>query len=348
MSKKILIGAAVLILGGIALSQALFVVDEREQALVLQFGEFQRQVQEPGLSMKVPFIQNVVYYEKRILNVDPPREQVILADQRRLDVDTFARYRIAEARRFFQTVQNESGARERLSRFINSVTRSELGQVTQLEVLSEARADIMNDIRDQVSAQAAPLGIDVIDVRIGRADVPEGTLQSVYDRMRSEREREAAEFRAQGQEQAQQIRARADRERTVLLAEAEREAQILRGEGDAQAISVLAESFGQDEEFFRFYRTLQAYRESLRDEDTTLVLAPTGEFFKFFHSMNGGTLPVDAEPRVGDQVRGGPTGTGVPEGSGASLSPSPVSPSVEAAEDRAEARLPGLEPNPIP
>ena len=289
MSKRLAILGIILVALGIAVSQSVFYVQETEQVIVLQFGEPKRVINEPGLKFKIPFIQDVVAYEKRILDVDPPVEQVILADQRRLDVDAFVRYRISDPLSFFQTVTNEAGARARLSTITNAALRRVLGNATQLEILSEQRAVIMRQIKNQVETETNRFGIEIVDVRIGRADVPEGTVQSVFDRMRSEREREAAEFRAQGEERAQQIRSRADRERTVLLAEAEREAQILRGEGDGEAIQIFAEAFGQDESFFAFYRTLQAYRSSLSDDDTSLVLSPSGDFFRYFQSLTGAT-----------------------------------------------------------
>lgn len=310
MNVRYAIGGIALVAIGIAVSNALFTVSETEQAIVLQFGDPRQVIREPGLHVKIPFVQEVRRYEKRVLDVNPPVEQVILADQRRLDVDAFVRYRIVDPLRFFQTVNNESTAHARISTITNAALRRVLGNATQLEVLSEERAQIMNAIRDIVDSETTPFGMEIVDVRLGRADVPEGTVQSVYDRMRSEREREAAEFRAQGEEQAQQIRSRADRERTVILAEAEREAQILRGEGDAEAIRILADAFGQDADFFAFYRTLQAYRQSLSDDDTSLVLSPTGQFFRFFQSPDGVALPQPSPepPQEGEPRASAPAG----------------------------------------
>jgi membrane protease subunit HflC len=288
MNKKLAILGAVVIVLGFVLSQSLFIVRETEQALVLQFGEPRQVIQEPGLQLKIPFIQQVQFYEKRVLSVDPPVEQVILADQRRLDVDSFVRYRIVDPLLFFQTVTDENGAQQRITTVTISSLRRVLGNATQLEVLSEERADLMNQIQQAVETSTDQFGVSIVDVRIGRADVPEGTVQSVYDRMRSEREREAAEFRAQGFEQAQQIRSRAERERTVILAEAQRESQIIRGRGDAEAIRIAAEAYDQDADFFNFYRTLQAYRNSLQAEDTTMVLSPTGDFFRYFQNLGQG------------------------------------------------------------
>lgn len=288
MNKKLAILGAIVIVIGLVLSQSLFIVRETEQALVLQFGEPRQVIQEPGLKVKLPFIQQVQFYEKRVLAVDPPVEQVILADQRRLDVDSFVRYRIVDPLLFFQTVTNEAGAQTRIATVTNGALRRVLGNATQLEVLSEERANLMIQIQREVEQATDQFGVTIADVRIGRADVPEGTVQSVYDRMRSEREREAAEFRAQGFEQAQQIRSRAERERTVIIAEAQREAQILRGQGDANAIRVAAEAYNQDADFFNFYRTLEAYRNSLQAEDTTMVLTPSGDFFRYFQNLGGG------------------------------------------------------------
>lgn len=287
MNKKLaIIGFLIVALGFIA-SSSLFVVDETQQALVLQFGEPKRVIQEPGLKAKLPLIQNVIFYDRRVLDLDPPVEQVILADQKRLDVDAFVRYRITEPLRFYQSVGTEVALVQRLNTVVISSLRRVLGNVTLLGVLSEERAAIMDNIREQVNSEAKAFGIDIVDVRIRRADLPEETSQAIFARMRSEREREAAEFRAQGQELAQQIRSRADRERTVILAEAQREAQVLRGEGDNQALRIIAEATSRDPQFYAFYRTLEAYRTSISREDTTLVLSPDSEFFRFFHNFNG-------------------------------------------------------------
>ncbi|WP_026873532.1 protease modulator HflC [Inquilinus limosus] len=291
-AKLAALGAAVVV-AGLVLADSLYTVNQNEQALVLQFGEVVKVEDEPGLKLKLPIIQNVQFYEKRVLDVDPPVEQVILSDQRRLDVDSYARYRIVDPLLFFQSVRNEQIAGTRISSFVNNALRNVLGNYTQLDVLSEQRGPIMRSIRDQVESNAKPLGIEIVDVRIVRADVPEGTVQSVYDRMRSEREREAAQYRAQGEEYSLQIRSRADRDRTVLLAEAERKAQELRGQGDADAIRIQAEAYGADPQFFSFYRSLQAYQNTLGTTGTTLVLSPKGDFFKYFNDVTGrGLVPA--------------------------------------------------------
>jgi membrane protease subunit HflC len=288
MNRRILLilGIVVIVLGVVA-SSALFTVHQTQQAIVLQFGDPKRVVGDPGLKVKLPFIQNVLYYERRVLNLDPPVQRVILADQKPLLVDTYARYRIVDALRFYQTVRSEGTAGTRLATIINATTRGVLGNVNLASVLSQDRVDIMKNIRDQVNAEARRFGIDVVDVRIRRSDLPDETSQAVYDRMKSEREREAAEFRAQGYEQAQRIRAGADREATVIRAEAEREADIQRGQGEAERTRLLNDAFGRDPDFFNFYRSMQAYQESLR-AGTYLVLSPDGEFAGFFDAIGAG------------------------------------------------------------
>jgi len=295
-SKLVGLGILVLVLAIVG-SSALYTVNQTQQALILQFGEPVGTEQEPGLKFKLPFIQNVVMLDRRVLDVDPEDEQVLLADQKRLVVDAFARYRIKDPLRFFQSVGNEAAAEARLSTVVNSSLRRVLGNVTLLDVLSEKRAGVMAQIRQQVNQEAERFGIDIVDVRIRRADLPESTSQAVYDRMRSEREREAKEARAQGQEQAQQITSRAERERTVILAEAQRDAQILRGEGDNQAIRILAEAANRNPEFYAFYRSLQAYREALRNENTSMVIAPDGEFFRYFGSASSVAAPAAGSQR---------------------------------------------------
>ena len=287
MNRKLVALGVVLVALILVGSASVFTVSETQQALVLQFGETKRVIQEPGLKLKVPFIQNVVMLDRRVLDVDPPVESAILADQKRLEVDAYARYRIANPLLFFQTVGNEFNAEQRLATVVNSSLRRVLGNVTLLAVLSQERAKVMTDIRSQVNQEAQRFGIEIVDVRIRRADLPDQTSQAVFARMRSEREREAAEARAQGQEQAQQIRSRAERERTVILAEAQRDAQVLRGEGDNQAIRILAEATNRNPDFYTFYRSLQAYRESLGATDTTMVLTPDSDFFRYFGGTEG-------------------------------------------------------------
>jgi len=289
MSRKLValgVAAAVLALGA---SASLFTVNQTQQALVLQFGEWKRTIKETGLHAKIPFVQNVVLVDARVLDVDPPVEQVILADQKRLEVDAFARYRITDPLQFYQSAGSEIVVEQRLATVVNSALRRVLGNVTLLAVLSGERQKVMTDIKEQVNQEARRFGVEIVDVRIRRADLPEATSQAVYDRMRSERDREAREARAQGNEQAQQIRSRAERERTVILAEAQRDSQVLRGEGDNQAIRILAESASKNPDFYGFYRSLEAYRASLKGDNTSLVLSPDSEFFRYFDSVSGPT-----------------------------------------------------------
>ena len=267
---------------------ALFTVDQTQQALVLQFGEPKRTIQDPGLSFKIPFIQDTVYYEKRVLSLIPQdAEEVILADQKRLQVDAYARYKINNPLLFFQTVRNEMGARARLESIIDSSVRRVLGRETLASILTGERESINGSIRDEVNQSVQSLGIDIIDVRLRRADYPEATSQNIFNRMKSEREREAKEFRATGEEEAQKIRADAEKTRTVIIAEAKREAQEVRGEGDSDAITIYADSFGRDPEFFSFYRSMEAYKKSIGESGTSMVLSPSSSFFKFFKNKNG-------------------------------------------------------------
>lgn len=271
----------------LVLANSLFIVTQRDQALVLRFGEYKRTVKEPGLHFKVPFLDNVLVYDARVLDLDPPAESVLLSDQKRLEIDTFARYRIEDPLKFYQAVRSESTAQQRLNTFVNSALREQLGKTTLVDLLSAKRDELMNSIRDEVNKNAQPLGMAIVDVRIRQADLPVQTSEAIYQRMRSERQREAAEFRAQGEEQAQQIRSHADREVTVIEANAQRDADIIRGEGDKQAIKIYADAYNKDADFYAFYRSLQAYRQSLANDDTTMLLSPDSEFFRYFNSIKG-------------------------------------------------------------
>lgn len=278
----VVIGLAIAFL----VSQSVFIVREMQQVMVLQFGNPQELHTTPGLKVKIPFIQQTKIFDKRVLDIDPPSEEVILADQKRIVVDTFARYRITDMLKYHRTVATEQVASARLNNIINSTTRSVLGTATLNDLLSEKRAGLMRSIREKVNKDI-DYGIEIVDVRIGRADLPEQTSQSIYQRMRTEREREAAEFRAQGQELAQEIKSKADKERTVLLAEAEKKSQTARGQGDAEAIRIYAASFEKDSEFYNFYRTLEAYRAGLTGDSTTLILSPDNDFLRYFSKGAG-------------------------------------------------------------
>ncbi|MGC6518127.1 MAG: protease modulator HflC [Candidatus Puniceispirillaceae bacterium] len=282
---SLLLGAAVLF----SLASAIFTVNQTQQALVLQFGEPKRTIQEPGLAFKLPFIQDVLYYEKRVLSLIPQdAEEVILADQKRVVIDAYARYRIMDPLLFFQTVRNEQGATARLESIIDSSVRRVLGGETLGSILTGEREAINGSIRDEVERSVTSLGIEIIDVRLRRADYPETTSQNIFNRMKSERVREAKEFRATGEEEAQKIRADAEKTRTVILADAAKTAQELRGNGDSQAISIYADSFGKDKEFFSFYRSMEAYSKSLGEAPTSMVLSPNSSFFRFFKDQDGG------------------------------------------------------------
>ena len=289
MSRKLsLILGILVIIAGAVLFTALFTVHQTQQAIVLMLGNPKRVIIEPGLQFKLPWVENVLYYEKRVLNLDPPVERVLLSDQKRLLVDAFARYRITDALAFYQAVRTEGGVRQRLGPIINAALRGVLGKLNLASVLSEERDEIMAEIQAQVNTQAERFGIELVDVRIRRADLPDEISDQVYQRMRSEREREAAEFRARGFEQAQRIMATADREATVIRAEAKREAEILRGQGEGKRTQILNDAYGQDQDFFNFYRSMQAYEAALSGDSTYMVLSPDSEFFDFFGTVTSG------------------------------------------------------------
>ena len=279
---KIIIGAAVVV-GLTLISESVFVVAQTEQAIVLQFGEPMREIKTPGLKFKVPFIQKVVVYDNRLLNLDPPAQEVVLNDKKRLDVDSFTRYRIINPLKFYQTVRTEIQARSKLEEIVNSSVRKVLGRITLQELLSQKRTQIMADISKAVKVDAEQIGVSVADVRIRRADLPVEVLQAINARMKTERERDAKEFRATGQQEAQKIRAAAEKEQAVIIADAEKQAQIIRGEGDKQAIEIWNKAAGVDTMFFAFYRSLEAYKNALGGKSgTSMVLSPDNEFFDYF------------------------------------------------------------------
>ena len=262
---------------------SLFTVHQIQQALVIQFGNPKATVIEPGLHVKLPWpFQEVLYLDKRILNLDLPEEEVITQDTKRIVVDAYARWQITDPLRFYQTLINQDVAKVRLNPILGSNVRRILGAATFAAVLSDARASLMLDIRDGVNAETNNLGINILDVRIRRADLPEANSEAIYRRMQQERVREANEFRAVGEQISQEIRSRADRDATVIRAEATREGEILRGEGDGEKNRIFAEAFGQDADFFAFYRSMKAYEEALAGDNTTVVLSPDSEFFRYF------------------------------------------------------------------
>ena len=298
MNRRTLTVAAVaLVIAGIFMMSSLFIVDQTQIALVLQFGQPRRVIRNPGLEVKRPFIENVIYYENRLLDLEPPPEEVIVSDQKRIVVDTYTRYRIADPLLFYQTVSTEAGVRARLAALVNGSLRRVLGNVTLSQLLSDQRAEIMRKIRDEMSAEGKAFGVNVVDVRIRRADLPKENSEAIYARMQSERQQQAAQYRGEGAEAAQTVRANADRERTVILAEAQRAAQKVRGDGDAESIKIYAGAFGQDKDFFAFYRSMQAYRDALNGRTTSFVLSPDSGFFRYFETpggAGGGSAPTAA------------------------------------------------------
>jgi membrane protease subunit HflC len=305
--------AAVVVVGAllVALFAALFTVHQTQQALVLQFGRVRTVITEPGLYLKWPFIENVVTIEKRVLDLDLPVQTVLSADRQNLEVDAFTRYRITNPLRFYQSVNNIVLANQRLQSFVNSSMRNVLASASRDAIVRTDRLGLMNRIQEDVNRQAQNLGVEIIDLRLTRVDLPPANSQAVYQRMQTERQREAADLRANGQQQAQTIRARAEREATVILAEANREAEQLRGTGDAEKNRILAEAFGQDPNFFTFYRSMQAYENGLRPGDTRMVLSPTSDFFRYFSDPTGGAAN---------------TGRGRPPAGGAAVTPGQVPP----------------------
>ena len=278
----------VLLAGAFVLYNSAFTVNQTQQALVLQLGDPKRTIQEPGLAFKLPFIQDVTYYEKRVLSLIPQdAQEVILSDQKRLMVDAYARYKITDPLLFYQTVRNENGARGRLEAIIDSSVRRALGNETLGSILTGQRNDITRSIGDEVNQSVVSLGLQIIDVRLRRADYPEATSQNIFNRMKSERTREAKEFRATGEEEAQKIRSAAEKTRTVIISEAQQIAQETRGGGDSEAIRIYADSFGQDAEFFAFYRSMEAYRKSFGESDTSMVLSPNSSFFRYLLNKDG-------------------------------------------------------------
>lgn len=280
--------AALVVLAVVA-SQSVFIVQQTEQALVTQFGEPVRVVKEPGLALKAPFIQNVTLMDRRILELDAMPEEVIASDRRRIVVDAFARYRISDPLRYYQSLRTDALAQQRLSSILSSSLRGELGQKPFAALLQSAdRQSLMTSIRDQMRVQARALGIEIVDVRIRRADLPKENLDSVFGRMQTERQREAAGYRASGDEEAQRIKSAADKEVTIIKADATKQSEILRGEGDAERNRILGEAYGRDPEFFEFYRSLTAYEQAMGSSNTTLVISPDSPFFKYFHKGQSG------------------------------------------------------------
>jgi modulator of FtsH protease HflC len=295
------IAAALLVIALIIAYGAIFTVYQTRQAIVVRLGQPVDVITQPGLHFKWPLIDSVIHIDKRILDLENPAQEVIASDQKRLVVDAFARYKINDPLRFYQTVSSVEGANSRLSTLLNSALRRVLGENTLTHVVRDDRATLMARVREQLEHEAQAFGIEVVDVRIRRADLPEQNSQAVYQRMQTERQREAAEFRAMGSQRAQEIRARADRDVTVLLAEAQAKGDTIRGDGDGDRNRIFAEAFGRDPDFFSFYRAMQAYEQGLRG-DTRMLLKPDSDFFRYFVDPSG-------RPRSGGNAAGTTPGT---------------------------------------
>jgi membrane protease subunit HflC len=283
-------GGLVALLGLVILIGAygsLFTVYQTDQAIVVQFGEPVRVVTEPGLHFKWPLVQSVISIDKRILDLENSAQEVIAFDQKRLVVDAFARYRVSDPLKFFQTIGAIEGANARLSTLLNSSLRRVLGEATSIDIVRDKRAQLMAAVRTQLQAEAQTFGITIVDTRIRRADLPEQNSQAVFRRMQTERQRQAAEFRAQGSQRSQEIKAKADRDVTVLVAEAQSKGEQTRGDGDAERNRIYADAFGRDPDFFSFYRSMQAYEAGLRSNDTRLLLRPDSDFFRYFGNPSG-------------------------------------------------------------
>jgi membrane protease subunit HflC len=286
-----------ILLGAVALVAylTLFTVEQTQQALVLEFGQPKRVISDPGLHYKIPFIQNVEFLDKRILDIDTSSQEVIASDQKRLVVDAFARYRITDPLLFFQSVRDEAIANSRLLAILEASLRRVLGSASFADLVRDKREGLMRTIASQVNQEASEFGVQIVDVRIKRVDLPEANMQAIYRRMQTERQRQAAEFRAEGEGAARRIRATADREVTVIKAEATGESERIRGDGDAERNRIYAEAFNKDPEFFRFYRSMQAYEAALPASDTRLLLSPDSDFFKYFNDATG-QAPAGAKP----------------------------------------------------
>ncbi len=293
------LGGLLAVLGVIVLVVAygsLYTVPQTRVALVVRLGSPRPVVTQPGLHVKWPLVDSVIYIDKRILDLENQSEEVIAADEKRLLVDAFARYRVIDALKFYQTVGTVEGANSRLSPFLNSALRAALGKATLIQVVRDQREQLMALVREQLDHDAAQFGISVVDVRIRRADLPDQNSQAVYKRMQTDREREAQEFRSQGTQKAQEIRARADRDATVIVAEATSKAEQTRGDGDAERNRIFAEAFGKDPDFFAFYRSMQAYDAGLKQGDTRLVIRPDSQFFRYFSDPKGKLSGAAAAP----------------------------------------------------
>lgn len=278
-TKKILIGLAV---ASVIFFGSIFTVDQRSQVLILQFGEPIRTISTPGIKFKIPLLQDAVFFDKRIIDLSLPEEEVIASDQKRLIINAFAKYQIIDPLKFYTTVNNHQGLANKLSGILDSSLRQVIGEVTLSELLTENRGDVMQEIKEVVSESSEIFGIKVIDVRIMRADLPKENSDAIYARMQTEREKEAREIRANGAEEAQKIKAEADKQKIIIVAEAKKNADLIRGQGEAESTKIYASSFGRDPDFADFYRSMSAYKNSFKSDNTKMILSPDSEFFKYF------------------------------------------------------------------
>jgi membrane protease subunit HflC len=278
---------AMLVIAAVGVYSSAFIVHQNEQAMVLRFGEPKRVLREPGLNWKVPFVDTVDFFDKRILDLDTAEQEVTAADQKRIVVDAFTRYRITDPLKFYQNVRSELRVRQVLGPVVESAIRRVLGNASLQDVVKDKRESMMREIRSQVNTEGKDYGIEVVDVRLKRVDLPPANLDAVFKRMNADRVREATELRAQGEAQANRIRANAEREATVILAEAKKQAEKIRGEGDGEKTRITAEAFNRDAEFYAFYRSIQAYEQSIRPGETRMLLSPDSEFFRYFNNPTG-------------------------------------------------------------
>ena len=287
MKKRFVILLSFIVVLTVLAYNSLFFVEQRVQSLILQFGEPIRVIKEPGLNFKIPLAQNIIKFDKRILLFDNSAEEIIAADKKRLIVDAFVRYKIIDPLKFYQTVRFEAALNNRLGSVVNNSLRAVLGKVPLEAVISDRRELLMQEVSEMVSVRATQFGISIEEVRIKKADLPSENSEAIYRRMQTERQQEAAQIRAVGNEKARFITAESEKQKTVLLAEAQRDSDILRGEGDAQKNRILGKAFNQDPDFFAFYRAMQAYSKALTEGDTTMVLSPKSDFFEFFGNAEG-------------------------------------------------------------
>ena len=283
LNKKFFIG--IVIIAIIILFNALFIVRQTQQTLILQFGDPIRIIQKPGLNIKIPLIQTAIYYDVRILEFDAEVEEVILSDQKRLLVDAFIRYKIVDPLKFYQAVGNENGFKARVTGLLSGSLRRVMGGDPLEVVLSQDRSSLMEKIQEGINLEAVNFGVSIVDVRIKRADLPKANSEAIFGRMRAEREKEARQFRAEGAEESQKIKAKAERNKVIIVAEAKKKSQIIKGLGDEEAVRIYANAFNKDKEFFAFYRSMEAYKQAFLEgeDDQTLILSPDSDFFKYFN-----------------------------------------------------------------